>query len=422
VIHLALNLVRYAGLSLRGTAATLAVYAATNDPQSLSATPCATTVRSWILRLGYAQLTRPLPHSHSWAWLIDHTLQIGSTKLFTVVGVPLDQVPFGVRPLTLADLHLVAMVPMEESNQQRVAQALADAVPRTGAPRQIVADGGSDLQKGIALFQKDSPRTVSVPDIAHSTANLLKYYWENDPRWSEFTRRMSETAAKLRQTTAAHLMAPKLRNKARFMSVGSMVKFGRVVLRKLKEAQPDSKVVQWYSWLLEYEVSLAGWAAQHAVAQVALKQVRLEGLFERGEAELEAEWERLELIGNPASLPLQNRLRAYVGRYGRQLRGGERLIGSTEILESAFGVLKRLSRDQSQSGLTMLSVGLGAMLGQITPEQIQEDLDRVPEKNVESWGKRMIGKTVQWLRRQFFQTPSATQTPSTPQTPEPVSG
>jgi hypothetical protein len=156
VIPLALNLVRYAGLSLRGTAATLAVYAATNDPQSLSATPCATTVRSWILRLGYAQLTRPLPPSHSWAWLIDHTLQIASTKLFTVVVVPLDQVPFGVRPLTLADLHLVAMVPMEESNQQRVAQALADAVPRTGAPRQIVADGGSDLQKGIDLFQKDS--------------------------------------------------------------------------------------------------------------------------------------------------------------------------------------------------------------------------------------------------------------------------
>ncbi len=139
---------------------------------------------------------------------------------------------------------------------------------------------------------------------------------------------MSQTATKLRQTTTAHLMAPTLRNKARFMSVGSMVKFGRVVLRKLKEAQPDTKVVQWYSWLLEYEVSLAGWAAQHAVAQVALIQVRLEGLFERGEAE----WERLELIGNPASLPLQNRLRAYVGRYGRELRGGERLMARFSLL------------------------------------------------------------------------------------------
>jgi hypothetical protein len=44
-------------------------------------------------------------------------------------------------------------------------------------------------------------------------------------------------------------------------------------------------------------------AAQHAVAQVALIQVRLEGLFERGEAELEAEWTRLELAANAVSLP-----------------------------------------------------------------------------------------------------------------------
>ncbi|OWK44254.1 hypothetical protein FRUB_02186 [Fimbriiglobus ruber] len=195
--------------------------------------------------------------------------------------------------------------------------------------------------------------------------------------------------------------------------MGSMVQFGRVVLRKLKEAEPNAKVVRWYSWLSEYAEALAGWATQHEVTQVALAQVRVEGLFERGEAELDAEWTRRGLAAHPVSLLLRNRLRAYVGCHGRELRAGERLIGSTEILESVFGVLKRLSRDQSQSGLTALSVGLGAMLGQATPEQIQADLDRVPEKNVESWARKTMGKTVQWLRRQFLQ-------PS--QTPEPVSG
>ena len=83
----------------------------------------------------------------------------------------------------------------------------------------IVGIGGAYL---FIVCLYTSP-AESVPDIAHHTANLLKHYWESDPRWSEFTRRMSETAAKLRQTAAAHLMAPKLRNKARFMSVGSMV-------------------------------------------------------------------------------------------------------------------------------------------------------------------------------------------------------
>lgn len=221
---------RHAGLSFRGTAAALAVFASVTDATpSTHPTPCATTIRSWLLRLGYAHLTRPLSHDHRWAWLIDHTLQIGSTKLFVIVGVPLGGVPFGVRPLQLADLHLVAVVPMEGSNQHRVDEELEKAVARTGVPRQIVADGAADLPTGITLFRGRHPETTSVPDAAHHAANLLKFYWQKDPRWQAFTRRMNETAAAIRQTRSAYLSAPKLRHKARYMSVGAFVRFGRML-------------------------------------------------------------------------------------------------------------------------------------------------------------------------------------------------
>ncbi|MBA3580723.1 MAG: hypothetical protein H0W42_12155 [Gemmatimonadaceae bacterium] len=396
-----MTLVRRAGLSFRGTAAALAVFAAADPARLLSATPCATTVRSWVLRLGYARLTRPLSHDHRWAWLIDHTLQIGSTKLFVIVGVPLDRVPFGVRPLQLADLHLVAMVPMEDATRERVAEELEKAVARTGVPRQVVADGAADLQKGIDRFRERHPQTASVPDVAHHAANLLKFYWENDPRWSAFTRRMNETAAGIRQTRSAYLLAPKLRNKARYMSVGTFVRFGRHVLRKLQEAEPPAEVVRWYGWVSDYAGALSAWSGQHEAVQVMLRHVRVEGLFWRGEAVVAEAWERAGASGDAVSVALRNRLRAYVGR-GRGLPVGERLVGSTEVLESAFGVQKRLSRDQSGSGLTVLSVGLGVLLGEATAEEVRADAGRVPEKVVQNWATRTFGKTVQWLRRQFL--------------------
>lgn len=361
-----------------------------------------------MLRLGYAQLTRPLSHDHRWAWLVDHTLQIGSTKLLVIVGVALDQVPFGVRPLQLADLHLVAMVPMEQSNQTRVAEELEKAVARTGVPRQIVADGAADLQQGIALFQERHPQTASVPDAAHTAANLLKHYWENDPRWLEFTKRLKDTATTIRQTNAAYLLAPKLRGKARYMSVGTLVRFGRIVLQKLHEAEPEAELVRRYGWLSAYAEALGAWSQQYELVRVMLHQVRVEGLFCRGEAELDASWEPLKVSEDAVSVALRNRLRAYVGRHGRQLAVGERLVGSTEILESAFGVQKRLSSDQSESGLTVLSVGLGAMLGQTTAQQMRADVERVPEKAVENWARRTLGRTVQWMRRQFFRSDAAT--------------
>jgi hypothetical protein len=391
-------LVTHAALSFRGAAAALARVAAfTAGPAPLAAcdtppaTPCATTIRSWVLRLGYARLTCPLPHDRRWAWLIDHTLQIGELKRFVILGVPLDQVPFGQRSLQLSDLYLIALVPMTVSNQERIDAELERAVARTGPPRQIVSDGASDLQKGIERFQTRHPGVTSVPDVAHYVANWLKHYWESDAQWTAFTRRLSETATALRQTRAAHLLAPKLRNKARFMSVGAVVRFGRIVLRQLQGPTPGEEVVTHYSWVKEFAAALAAWHEQHELVNATLRQVRGEGLFTRGVAELEEAWSRLPLSEHRVTVALRHRLRAYVRRYGDVLPVGERLVGSTEIVESAFGVQKRLSGDQAGSGLTVLSVGLGAVVGTtMTTDEMEAELARVAGEDGVELGEEAV--------------------------------
>lgn len=310
--------------------------------------------------------------------------------------------PFGQRPLQLSDLTLIALVPMSASNQQRIAAELERATGRTGVPRQIVSDGAADLQRGIERFAAAHPQTAAVTDAAHHAANLLKHYWEKDPRWQELTRRMHATAAAIRQTHAAYLLAPRLRNKARFMSAGVFVRFGRMLLRRLRDAVPPPEVVQHYGWVLEFAAELTAWQEQQALVAALLNQVRVEGLFARSVAELEREWEQLPLSMHPTTRALRDRLRGYVARSSRGLVASERLVGSTEVLESAFGVQKRLAADQAESGLTALTLALGAVLGQHTAETVRADLEAVPQKKAERWAGRMLGKTVQWLRRQFF--------------------
>lgn len=396
-----------AGLSLRGTSVALAVFAAFSAsdpgvPSDAENHPCASTIRSWVLRLGYARLRAPLDRQARWAWLIDHTMQIGSTQLMVIVGVNLDEAPFGLRPLALADLHLVAMVAMNHSDQHKVAEQLHAATSRTGVPVQIVADGGTDLQKGIELFRQQHPEVISVPDLAHHAASCLKFYRDRDPRWTAFIRQMAQTGHQLRQSDWAHLMPPKLRNKARYMSVGSLVHFGHSILEQLGQRNPEAGLLDHYAWVGEYGDDLRAWEYQHRVIETTLRLVREQGLFGRASVELGLELMELGDPPNQAGVGLRNRMEAYVGRYSRGLRPGERLVGSTEILESAFGRQKRLSGDQSGSGLTGLSVGLGVLLGEYTPDQIKAHLEEVPEKRVLGWARRCFGKTVQWLRRRLF--------------------
>ena len=244
IISLSLKLVLNAGSSLRGAAAALTQFVE-HGFASLEV-PCFSTIRSWLLRVGYYALTRPLEKSVPWVWLADHTIQIGVQKILVILGCPLSQVPFGQRALQLSDLQLVALVPMEKSNAALVEAELEQAVQRTGRPRLIVSDQGSDLRKGIADFQGWYPRTAYVPDVAHYGATLLEHAWDDQPRWQQFIKELHSNSAKLRQTKSAYLLAPRMRAKARFMNVHVQLRFARRVLKLLQREVPHPKAMEYY--------------------------------------------------------------------------------------------------------------------------------------------------------------------------------
>ena len=89
----------------------------------------------------------------------------------------------------------------------------------------------------------------------------------------------------------------------------------------------------------------------------------------------------------------------HVEQQAAQARPGERWPGSTEALESCFGKLKQLEKDQNRSGFTGLLLGIGAMVSQTTTEVIQKALEKCPIKAVWGWCKQRIGETVQAKRR-----------------------
>jgi len=389
--------VLHAGSSLRGAAATLATFV--QQGWADFAVPAFSTIRSWLLRVGYHALTRPLDKSQPWLWLVDHTIQIGSLKLLVILGCPMSQVPFGERALQLSDLQLVALVPMEKSNGDLVEIELENAARRTGVPRQIASDSGSDLKKGIADYCELRPQTTWVPDVAHVGANLLEQAWSEQPHWQKFIEELQFTSSKLRQTKSAFLLAPRMRSKARFMNVSSQLRFAQRVLNHLASESPCAKAVEHYGWLKEYRDDLTTWTREHKLVQVTIDRVRVQGLHSGTVSELESVWGEMDT--RASTVRIAAGLRAYVTRYAPRT-AGERFVASTEIVESSFGKLKRIEGQQSGDGLTVLSLAMGAMVGVSSEPEIRDALESTPHKQVDRWAERMLGHSVQWLRRQFL--------------------
>jgi len=374
-----------------------------------------TTVRCWLMRLGLYALLRPLKRADDWAYLIDHTVQIGSVKCFVVVGARLSELPYPDRCLRHEDVRLIELVPMEHSTAATVERALEKAEHRTGAPRLIVSDRGGDVRGGIERYCNSHPHTVATCDTAHKGANVLRRLLEADERWAGFVAQLGQTKAKLQQTPLACCMGPRLRPKARFMNLAAPLRWARWCLRLLDQSLPENKPLSdrqqtvlamidgkelkaKLGWLLAYREAVEEWSQWHEVIQVVVRQVRRHGI-DRDTVALLREQFRAMKLSLSARDAAEEMIRfvdeqAWVARLG-----GERLIGSTEILESLFGDFKTLEGQQSESGLTGLMLVLGAVVSRWTPEEINEALEAVPWKAVQAWVEEQIGVTVQSQRR-----------------------
>jgi len=75
------------------------------------------------------------------------------------------------------------------------------------------------------------------------------------------------------------------------------------------------------------------------------------------------------------------------------------LIGSTEVLESLIGKYKRLQSSHSKGGMTAMLLSIGAIVGKLGAETIQQALETISTDDVTSWCKDTLGTTLQAQRK-----------------------
>ena len=97
--------------------------------------PHCTTVRLWLLRLGYHKLHRPKEQASDWVWIIDHSNQIGKEKCLVILGVRVSQLPPPGEeyPLRLAQMEPIELEPVTVSDKEVVYRQLEANVAKTGA-------------------------------------------------------------------------------------------------------------------------------------------------------------------------------------------------------------------------------------------------------------------------------------------------
>ena len=378
-------------------------------------TPCANTGRMWLLRLGLYELTCAKEVGDDWVWLVDHTVQLDSHKGMIVVGLRLSAWQQSPRPLEHKDLRLLYLEPTEHSNGDKVKEQLEKVVAQTGVPREIVSDGGSDLKRGIELFRQAHPEIAPIYDVKHKMALLLKKELEADKEWEKYVSQANLARRGLTLTSAGFLVPPGLQAKARYMNLDRMIVWGEQVLGYLDAPRDppggrvDRQMVEnRLGWLRGYRARLAEWSELLALARTTEHYIRHKGLHNAAVEELRG---RLEPLARClSSCRMREAILAFVSEQASAARPGERLIGSTEVLESLIGKYKRLQSMHSAGGMTGSILSIGAIVGLKCIDTIRTALEQINNAHVGDWCRKQLGVTLQ-AQRKFAFAPEQKQDP-----------
>lgn len=361
--------------------------------------PHATAIRNWLQRLGVAVMTEPLPQASDWVWMADHSNQIGQEKILVVLAVRASQLPPPGTALRLEDMRVLAVRPGKCWKRENVAAVYEELAKVHGTPRQILSDGAVELRESAVVLKTLRSDCITLQDFKHKAANFLETTLGENSRFSEFTAHVGRTRAAIQQTELAHLTPPGLKTKARFMNLGTLLKWGQTVLwlldhpeTKSRQGLSASRLESKLGWLHEFVTDLAAWNECQHVIQRGLefvnKQAVSAGASDRLRVHLMAD------LKHAVSRDMAERLIAFVEAAESQVKEGERLPLSTEILESSFARYKQLEGQHAKGGFTSLVAAFAGLLLNPTPSTIKAKFSWVSTRHVKQWLDENLDQTV----------------------------
>jgi len=372
-------------------------------------TPTWATGRLWLMRLGYYKLYAEKEKADDWIWIVDHSIQTGEEKCLVILGIRLCNLPTD-RALKYEDVEPIELIPVKKSNGDIVYNQLESTKNKTGTPRAIIGDYGSDIKLGIEKFCDAHKETCYIYDVKHKMASLLKRVLTKDSQWEFFINLATKTKQQIQQTALACLAPPKQRSKARYMNTEYLLDWGTNALMLLSSSDDEirkkefdvKKVQEKLGWLLDFKDDLERWNTILSIATTTEHFIRKRCIYNGADIDLLKEIDSLKLNENLTADKFKQDVTEYVRSEAVKAHPNEKLLGSSEIIESVFGKQKFIEKEQSKSGFTGLLLALPALVSKTTDDVIRSAMENTPVKKVLGWYKDNIKSSVQSKRRKAF--------------------
>ncbi|UKO96065.1 hypothetical protein [Nostoc sp. UHCC 0870] len=299
---------------------------------------------------------------------------------------------------------------MDSTRGELIEQKLCELTTKVGCPVQIIADHGSDIEKGIKLYIQKYPDVVYTYDVTHAMALLLKHELANSEKYQSFIQKCNQCRHQLQQTELAFISPPSQRSQCRYFNVEKLINWAEKLLKcpietllKLAEtSDPDifnQKLIMKFGWLKDYQEDIRIWSQMVMMTRALEIQLKQNGINQESLAEF-------QLKNNSTFLDItfpQN-IWLYIKTEIEQIPKDKTFLAASDIIESIFGKYKHFSSrcPLKQIGQMILSICLCTM--NLTTSVVKQALENVRYIDLKDWSSQVFGQSMLSKRKIVFST------------------
>ncbi|MCD4747446.1 MAG: hypothetical protein K8R58_14210 [Bacteroidales bacterium] len=372
--------------------------------------PSHVTIRNWVLKVGYYELTRPKEKADDWIILLDHSIQFGQEKIFTVLGIRQKDFLELKRPLQYTDLEPLLEKPMKTSNGELVSSEIKRLKKELGNITYATGDYASDLKKGLRLL--DIPH---VHDLSHLISLEIEKIFNKDERYEKLKKEMSLMRNKFSQTNVAPVVPPKQRKKSEYQSFDKIVKWADKALNllnntlndadKIKELREEfnnitlDRIKEELTWIKDYKELIIELSEINIAIKDVEKDMKYNGLSLTTLKNAEISLRKLK-SGN--SITLKDNILRKLHEQFNLLPDKDNILCSSDILESTFGKYKNRVSENPMASVTNLMLIIAAFTCSLTEERVKECIENVKISDIKIWSEDKIGISLHKQRNLLF--------------------
>jgi hypothetical protein len=400
------------GSSLRGVETNLKLDA---SDEELS-TPSFSSVRNWLGRIGLYELQRVKEYRNDWIFIIDLTVELGKEKCLVVLGVSQQYLETTVfhskRGLEHHEVQLLALEIMDSTRGELIEQKLCELTDIVGCPIQIVADHGSDIEKGIKLYCSKYPSIIYTYDVTHAMALFLKHELESSDKYQSFIQKCSQCRHQLQQTELSFISPPSQRSRCRYFNVEKLIDWAQKLLNcpidTLLKLAPTSdpeilnqKLKDKFDWLRDYQEELFIWGQMVRLTRTLETQLKINGINQQSRTEFELQLQQF-LPQTHMISAFQHNILEYITIESSQIPTGRTFLATSDIIESIFGKYKHFSSRSplKQMGQMVLNISLCTM--NLAASVVKEALESVRYLDLKAWSSQVFGQSMLSKRKTVF--------------------